>query len=93
MSREIYLSSEFKRDLKRLKHQTLLVNEAMSVVNRLANDETLEAKFKDHALSGKFAGLRECHVRPDLLLVYKKEREMLILTCIRLGSHSEIFGR
>ena len=55
----------------------------------LASDEALPARLRDHALSGNWSGFRECHVRPDLLLIYEKPQGTLRL--IRLGSHSELF--
>ncbi|ECC1461956.1 type II toxin-antitoxin system YafQ family toxin, partial [Campylobacter coli] len=51
----------------------------------------LERKYKDHKLKGEFKELRECHVKPDLLLIYQKQDDKLILTCINIGSHSELF--
>lgn len=64
----------------------------LSVVARLAKDETLEPKYKDHVLVGNFAGCRECHVKPDLLLVYRITEEILELALIETGSHAELFG-
>ncbi|MED9485237.1 type II toxin-antitoxin system YafQ family toxin [Escherichia marmotae] len=61
------------------------------IVNKLANDETLEPKYKDHALKGDFIGFRECHLKPDLLLIYQKQDDKLILYCLDIGSHSELF--
>ena len=58
-------------------------------MNTPANKNTLPAKYKDHDLIGNYKGFRECHIKPDLLLVYKKEGEYLQLA--RLGSHSELF--
>ncbi|MCQ2129301.1 MAG: type II toxin-antitoxin system YafQ family toxin, partial [Bacteroidaceae bacterium] len=56
-------------------------------------DEPLPATNKDHALSGEFAGTRECHISPDWLLIYSKDDEtsVKILTLIRTGSHSDLF--
>ncbi|HDX6298077.1 TPA: type II toxin-antitoxin system YafQ family toxin, partial [Campylobacter fetus subsp. venerealis] len=48
-------------------------------------------KFKDHQLKGEYKDFRECHIKPDLLLVYKKDKDLLILIAFKLGSHSEIF--
>lgn len=62
------------------------------MVKRLANDEALEPKHKDHALKGEYTGYRECHIEPDLLLIYKKQDDILVLVCFRLGSHSELFS-
>ncbi|MBX2580104.1 type II toxin-antitoxin system YafQ family toxin, partial [Campylobacter coli] len=61
------------------------------IINRIANNETLEAKHRDHALKGNYIGFRECHIQQDLLLVYQKQDDKLILYLLRIGSHSELF--
>jgi len=61
-----------------------------SVANLLASDGRLDVRFRDHALAGEYKGHRECHLKPDLLLIYKKPDEMT-LRLVRLGSHSELF--
>ena len=89
-------STKFRRDLKReLKglHRYLFVKggEFDTVKNILQNDIPLPAKYRDHALHNNWEGFRECHIRPDLLLIYRYEGEdFLILE--RIGTHSEIFG-
>ena len=55
--------------------------------------ETLEARFKDHALVGKWNGHRECHILPDWLLIYRVEGDVLVLTLSRTGTHSDLFGK
>ena len=96
-------SSKFKKQYKRLNQKDKEITK--KIINRLLNDEILEAKYKDHKLVGKYAGFRECHIKPDLLLIYKKENNAsqrdaigdsgqlptLILVCIAIGSHSELF--
>ena len=62
------------------------------MVYRLENGVPLEAAGKDHALKGEFNGLRECHVRPDWLLVYTIQEEYVTLVLIGTGTHSDIFG-
>ena len=57
----------------------------------LANDEPLEARYRDHDLSGDWAGYRDCHVRLDLVLIYQRP-DADTLRLARLGSHSEVFG-
>jgi mRNA interferase YafQ len=57
----------------------------------LANEEILPKKYKDHFLQGNWQGYRECHVKPDLLLIYKLENDKLTLTLVRTGSHSDLF--
>lgn len=86
---EIRVLKEYKKNYKKLTlKEKDLVDE---IVYRLSNNETLEKKYKDHKLKGEFKELRECHVKPDLLLIYQKQDDKLILTCINIGSHSELF--
>ena len=56
------------------------------------SDKPLPEKYNDHKLLGEFAGYRECHIEPDWLLVYKKERRNLVLVLTRTGSHSDLFN-
>lgn len=86
---EIRVLKEYKKNYKKLTlKEKDLVDE---IVYRLSYNETLERKYKDHKLKGEFKELRECHVKPDLLLIYQKQDDKLILTCINIGSHSELF--
>ena len=64
---------------------------AKTVIERLANDEVLEPKYRDHPLKGELEGFRDCHVQPDLVLIYTKDRNALVLTAFRINSHSELF--
>lgn len=64
---------------------------AKTVIERLANDEVLEPKYRDHPLKGELEGFRDCHVKPDLVLIYTKDRNALVLTAFRINSHSELF--
>ena len=63
------------------------------VIDILANGETLDAKYKDHSLTGNYRGTRECHVEPDWLLIYEIRGDVLVLMLYRLGSHSELFKK
>ena len=72
-------------------HQGILHQALSATVDLLARDIPLPAQLKDHPLKGQWAPNRECHLRPDLLLVYRKPDDET-LTLIRLGSHSELFG-
>jgi mRNA interferase YafQ len=91
--RTIERSSAFKRDYKRVKatprHRNVdtLLTEVLPL---LLDDQPLPANNRDHALSGDWAGYRECHLKPDLLLIYKKPN-VEVLRLARLGSHSELF--
>jgi mRNA interferase YafQ len=85
--RTIDRSTAFKRDFK--KHGDIEVA-LIEVLYKLLNDEVLPEKYRDHSLTGDWLGYRECHVKPDLLLIYKQSDENT-LRLARLGSHSELF--
>ena len=91
MKYEVQYSNEFRKGLKKLKNDKNSLNLVRNIIKKLANNEILEAKYKDHKLLGEYAGFRECHIKPDLLLIYKKENKALILVCIAIGSHSDLF--
>ncbi|MEA3331830.1 MAG: type II toxin-antitoxin system YafQ family toxin [Campylobacterota bacterium] len=85
----LFRTSSFKKDYKKLtKPNKLLLKE---VIEKLVNAETLEAAYKDHKLVGNYLGCRECHIKPDLLLIYRIENDILELALTRVGSHSELF--
>lgn len=63
------------------------------VIERLAQGEALEEKYKDHALTGNFVGFRECHIKPDWLLIYLIEENILTLTLVNTGSHSDLLNK
>ncbi|ECL1917634.1 type II toxin-antitoxin system YafQ family toxin [Campylobacter jejuni] len=89
MKYDIKYSSKFKKHYKKLNIKEQ--QEARAIIESLANDESLEPKYKDHALKGDFLGFRECHIKPDLLLIYQKQDDEIILYCLDIGSHSELF--
>ncbi|EPD7134171.1 type II toxin-antitoxin system YafQ family toxin [Campylobacter upsaliensis] len=74
-----------------MRHNKESVSLVKRIIERLSNDETLEAKYKDHTLKSNLKTFRECHIKPDLLLIYQKLEKELILHCINVGKHSEIF--
>lgn len=86
---EIEYSKSFKKAFKKLNESEKKLTK--DIIWQLANNEELASKYKDHALIGSYKGFRECHVKPDLLLIYKKQNEILLLTCVEIGSHSELF--
>lgn len=90
--REIRYTSRFKRDYKREKsgrHVKTFDAALMDVLNLLAADVTLPRRNFDHPLSGEWADHRDCHIKPDLILIYRKPDDDH-LDLVRLGSHSEI---
>jgi mRNA interferase YafQ len=89
--REVNFTTAFRRDYKRLfKSGQADLSLPEEVVARLANDIPLETRHRDHALTGDWAGYRECHVKPDWLLIYKLQPCQLFLT--RSGSNADLFG-
>lgn len=89
--RTIERTGQFKKDYKREmkgRYRATLANELAGIIGALANDQPLAARNRDHALSGEWADFRDCHVRPDLVLIYRKADNRLRL--VRLGSHSEL---
>jgi mRNA interferase YafQ len=94
--RKIKPLNQFKRDYKRetkgrsREYARKLDTDLVAVVQILAADGTLEARYLDHSLSGRWADHRECHIRPDLLLIYRKPNQDT-LSLVRIGSHSELF--
>lgn len=93
--RTIERASAFKRDYKRVKatprHGKDVDSLVSAVVELLLVDQVLPESNRDHALGGDWAGYRECHIKPDLLLIYRKP-DANTLRLARLGSHSELFG-
>lgn len=87
--RDKKFSSQFKRDLKKYAFDQSVILELNRILMLLIERKKLPAKYKDHLLSGDYAGYRECHVKPDVLLVYKTSVQVLYLS--RIGSHSELF--
>ncbi len=93
--RTIERSAAFKKDYKRLKasprHRQDLDKLVPALLTLLATDEILPESDRDHALIGQWQGYRECHIKPDLLLIYRK-LDTDTLRLARLGSHSDLFG-
>lgn len=85
----IFRTTSFKKDYKKL---SITEKENLkSVITQLAKGEKLEVKYKDHKLIGNFLGYRECHIHPDLLLIYEINQSVLELVLVRAGSHSKLF--
>ncbi|MEY8402139.1 type II toxin-antitoxin system YafQ family toxin [Oscillospiraceae bacterium 44-34] len=81
----------FKKDLKRIERRGYNLDLLRTTVSFLAEQKTLPEKYKDHRLTGDYTGYRECHITPDWLLVYRIDRDQLILVLTRTGTHSDLF--
>jgi mRNA interferase YafQ len=92
--RRIDRTGNFRRDYKRVKSTPRYrdIDALLSdIIKLLATDQPLPAKNRDHGLTSNWIGFRDCHVRPDLVLIYEKQgHDVLVLT--RLGSPSDLFG-
>lgn len=86
-------TGQFKKDYKLAMKRGCNPNKLREVITMLVNEQPLPEKCKDHALtnSRNYKNMRECHIEPDWLLVYKIEKEILLLKLIRTGSHSDLF--
>jgi mRNA interferase YafQ len=89
--KEVIQTSQFKRDVKRLKKRGKAIETLGNVVRSLAADEPLKEKHRDHALIGRWVGSRDCHIEPDWVLIYRNEPEALYLE--RSGSHNDLFKK
>jgi mRNA interferase YafQ len=90
--RTVKQSGSFKRDLKRESrgpHSKVLQREFVTIIAALATDQPLEPRHRDHALTGEWKDHRDCHVKPDLVLIYRKPDDET-LQLVRLGSHAEL---
>lgn len=88
---EVITSKLYRKQYKKISvGDRALINQAVKI---LANGETLEPRYKDHPLIGNYIGFRECHIKPDLLLVYEIRDDVLELYLAATGSHSELFNK
>ena len=87
----VVLSNQFRKDLKRISKRGYDLEHLDYVCDKLAKGEALEAKYKDHNLTGNFAGFRECHIESDWLLIYRINKNELILFLAYTGTHSDLF--
>ena len=85
-------TTKFKKDYKRMKKQGKDMSLLGEVIDLLLNEIVLDEKYHDHPLSGNYVGFRECHILPDWLLIYAIDKDQLILTASRTGSHSDLLN-
>lgn len=93
MKPDIVWTTQFKKDYKLALKRHLNIDLLDDIIRTLSQGKTLPEKNKDHALSGNWAGHRECHIQPDWLLVYHIDDDVLVLTLTRTGTHSDLFGK
>lgn len=83
----------FKRDFHRALRRGKDPAKIQAVVKLLCSGTPLPPALRDHALKGKWTGFRDCHVEPDLVLVYRIVHDQLELVCVHLGTHADLFGK
>ena len=90
---KIEFTSSFKKQLKKMIKQNKNIQELLEVITKLANLEELDPKYRNHNLINDktYKDCSECHIKPDILLIYSKNDKILLLTLIRTGSHSDLF--
>ncbi len=84
-------TTRFQKDVKRAQRRGYDMSLLADIIRKLASGEALPTKNRDHALSGNYAGCRECHITPDWLLIYEIEEQQLFLYLTRTGTHSDLF--
>ncbi len=91
MKYEVKFTNQFKKDIKKSKKQGKNLDKLFEIVEILANGDKLDKKYKNHSLTGNYKGAQECHIEPDWLLIYEVIDTVLVLSLVRVGSHSELF--
>ncbi len=89
---QVIWTSKFKKDYKLAIKRGLNIDLLDNTIRMLANSQPLPEEYCDHQLSGNWKGFRECHISPDWLLIYKVEKNVLVLTLSRTGTHSDLFN-
>ncbi len=91
---EVKTTSRFNKGLKKIIKQNKDIEKLIKIVEKLANNQELDSKYKNHKLMNdkNFKDCNECHIEPDWLLIYKIENNELILLLIATGSHSDLFN-
>ena len=95
MNYQIKYTKEFKKSIKKLTKQGKNIDKLLNIVDKLSKGIPLEIKYRDHALynDNRFQNCRDCHIEPDLVLIYKYLDENLILLLVNTGSHSEVLEK
>lgn len=89
---ELRFTTAYKKSYKLMKKRGLDLDLLDAVVDTLRQGKPLEEKYRDHALTGKYVGFRECHIKPDWLLIYLIENDILTLTLVDTGTHADLFN-
>ena len=88
---QVKFTTAYKKGYKRMKKRGLDMSLLDEVVDQLRQGSTLDRKYKDHMLTGEYIGYHECHIKPDWLLIYLIEDDILTLTLTETGTHADLF--
>ena len=89
---KVKFTTAYKKSYKLMKKRGLDLSLLDYIVDELRHCHSLDEKYRDHILKGEFAGFHECHMKPDWLLIYLIENDILTLTLVDTGSHSDLFN-
>lgn len=93
MSLRVAWTSQFKKDYKLAVKRGLNIDLLDNTIRLLSSQQPLSTEYNDHQLVGNWKGFRECHIEPDWLLIYRIEKDVLILSLQRTGTHSDLFNK
>ena len=88
---KVNFTNQFKKDFKKVKKRGYDIKLLEEIIIILLNQKTLPKKYKDHQLSGNYSKFRECHIKPDWLLIYHIDDNTSTITLTRTGTHSDLF--
>lgn len=84
-------TKQYLRDLKLSRKRNLDEEKLNQLIKILISGDKIPAQYKNHTLTGNFLGLNECHISPDWLLIYTKNKTIKLITLVRTGTHSDLF--
>ena len=91
MSLNVQWTNKFKKDYKLCMTRGFDISLIDRAIQLLSETGTLPPEYKNHKLTGQWEGFRECHIKPDWLMIYAIQNQILTLTLVRTGSHSDLF--
>lgn len=92
---ELAFTKSFKKSIKKVlqsKDREIVKERLVVIVETIRQRKALSRKYKDHSVHGAYVGYRECHIKPDVLLLYEIDEQRSLVTLVSIGSHSELFG-
>lgn len=93
MNLKVVWTSRFKKDYKLAVKRRLNIKLLDDTIRMLASGKTLPEEYNDHQLTGNLKNYHECHIQPDWLLMYRIEKDILVLSLQRTGTHSDLFDK